>query len=106
MTLMNWLKTPVELKKSSDRRSETRIDMVMACKFRDATGKIHKGLTRDLAASGVAISSSVIPEPGSTIHLVFDGHGSHAGKITRTFDDGFAVTLRQSSLAILALSSL
>lgn len=87
----------------ADRRLDERKVADIPCTFVTGNGDIVGGVTRDLSASGVAVSSPVKPAKGSQIHLHFDATGVHAGEISRVFDDGFAVAFSGSSLAILAL---
>ncbi len=91
---------------SQERRTASRINIQMQCAFKLAEGKVYNAVTRDIAASGVAISSNLTPLKGTPIHIVFKGYGDHTGEITRVFEGGFAVSLPQSSLAVLALSQI
>ncbi len=92
--------------KTNERRQEKRAVLSMPCAFSVEEGVLHRAETRDLAASGIAIKSSIKPKKGAMIHILFDEYGEHTGKISRVFDGGFAVKLPQSSLAVLALSTI
>lgn len=88
----------------NERRREERLKICVSCSFSVDEGPLNEAVTHDLAASGLAIKSDMKPEKGSKIQLIFREYGAHTGHISRVFDDGFAVCLPQSSLAVLALS--
>ena len=87
-----------------DRRLDNRVLMNIPCTFVLGNGDIVGGMTKDISASGVAISTQIKPARGAHIHLHFQGCGVHSGEISRLFEDGFAVHLSGSSLAVLALT--
>jgi len=103
---MNAVVDPhVDLKSDqTERRLDNRVTMNIPCTFVLGNGDIVGAATRDISASGVAISTQVKPPRGTQIHLHFEGCGVHAGEISRLFEGGFAVHMTGSSLAVLALT--
>lgn len=90
----------------TDRRTANRVNIEMPCAFKLGDGVVYRAVTKDIADSGVAISSTLTPQKGTPVQILFKGYGYHVGHVSRAFEGGFAISLPQSSLAVLALSQI
>ncbi|MFQ5564565.1 MAG: PilZ domain-containing protein [Parvularculaceae bacterium] len=87
-----------------ERRRNERSNIAINCILAVNDGPFQQGRTHDISPNAVAIIAQTNIHEGDVVDIIFDDYGRHRGRVSRVFEDGFAVELPSSSLATLVLS--
>lgn len=77
-----------------ERRLHKRYPLKLVGRFMRADRHEFACQLIDISVGGIAVSSPVIPELGESIIVYIDELGGLEGVVARTFDGGFALTLK------------
>lgn len=77
--------------KGADKRRYPRVALVKRTVSRRDDAKAINGSLVDISVGGAAIEAQVEFEENLAIDLEIDDVGRYSGRMTRSFDDGFAV---------------